>query len=130
MKARWSAILLYAAAAVTMLFGLRYATTTTLLAHHRAAIPDEVPPKVLALVLGNYRMIGAGLIALGLVVVVLAGRAARRDWRAWWAVSCSLVLLVTAFAVTFPLGPDAPWWVASIAITLVVVALVLAWLPP
>lgn len=129
MRAVCARFLLYLVAALAVAFGLRYATATALMPYHQAFIDlpaGALPPKVLALLLANYRVIGSSFLALGLIIAVLAEPVSKRERRAWLATACILVLLVPLLLVVLQQGTTAPWWAAAAAILLVTAALGLA----
>jgi hypothetical protein len=123
--------LLYVVSAVTVLVGIAYLLSPTIMPYHEQFLGQshrQLDPKVAALFLAMMRGGGALFLSLGLGLALLApalsGKGARR---AWWTIGVmSLSSLVPFLFITLSIGSFTPWWMPAAAIILVVTALFLS----
>lgn len=121
--------LLWASAVLALAFGIRYALAPRLMPYHEAFLAgaDAGAPRVVALVLLQYKVFAGTFAAVGVVTAILAPSAARGEPRAWWALLALGALLGVPVAwVTWQVGHGAPVWAPLANLAVLALALALA----
>ena len=119
--------LLLLTAAMLILVGLLYLSTTRIMSYHEIYLGmrhEQLPPKVAALLLHAMKTVGALLVGQGVTVGMLAiGPFRRREQWSWLllVVLCS-VTLIPVLIVNIYVGPSSPWWLTGSLLGFVYVA--------
>jgi hypothetical protein len=131
MRVRIASGLLYAASGVTIIIGLSYLLSPTIMPYHEKFLGqshEQLDPKVAALLVAMMRAGGALFLSLGLgLAILVTGLSGKGDRRAWWTIGVmSITSLVPLLFITLSIGLFTPWWMVAAGILLVVTALFLS----
>jgi hypothetical protein len=124
-------ILLYILSAMGIVGGLVYMFRQTFFAYHIKYIGGtrhEIEPRTADIIMRLRRCFGGCVLALGVTILLLAGRfAGGDDLVRWTLLSLTVISQATALYVTFPLRSyGSPWLGTVVSIVLIVCAFFLS----
>ncbi len=130
-KIKIASILLYVFAAGTLIFGILYLFSPTIMPYHQRFLGmthEQLDPKTAFLFLTLMKVIGSLELALGVgLIILIKGRFSKGDNLVWWAFLVMAALgLVPNLYVTLRVGLYTPWWSVAVMIILVAIALIIS----
>ncbi len=130
-KMKIASIMLYTASILTMILGLIYSITWKLLPYHEKFLGktlEQLDPKVGIALIQSTRVMGAGALAVGTILLILTkGPFARNEnWTGWAILVMMMIFLLPLLKVTLTIGLSSPWWLVVIMIILTVSAFFLS----
>jgi len=126
-----ASILLYIVSAITILSGLTYVFTPTIMSYHQRFLGkthEQLEPKVAKLFLTLIRVVGFAFLSIGIMLAMLVkGYFSKGDNWAWWIILVMvLTYVVPLLFITLSIGPYTPWWLISVMVILCLMAMVIS----
>ncbi len=130
MRLRIASGLVYAVSGMTVLIGLTYLLSPTIMPYHERFLGqshEQLDPKIATLLVAMMRGGGALFLSLGLGLAILGtGLSGKSDRRAWWTIGVmSITSLVPLLFITLSIGLFTLWWMVAGALLFILVALFL-----